>query len=130
MARSKTTKKKSAAEPRLEPDIGCGQIELKRKGAVDGDDIADRAGIDQLTHAKCAGMVRPHEAVHELDRFGSAIGDDRGGFVGRRRERLLAKNVFSGVGGFARPFGMHGIGQRQVNRFDRLIGEKVFVAPV
>ena len=81
-----------------------------------------------MPQSRGAGMVRPHEAVHEFDLLRPAIVHDRPGLRGGRGERLLAQDVLAGVGGFAGPFGVQGVGERDVDGVDVSIGEQRLVA--
>ena len=75
-------------------------------------------------------MVRPHEAVHQLDALGPAEIDQRPRFGGGRRQRLFAQDVLAALGGLARPFVVQRVGQRNVDRVDLRIVEQRFVAAV
>ena len=123
--------KAAAAEPRLEADIvGCQGIHSECERRRDPLNFADGTIIDQFAHRSRSRMVWPHEAIHEADALGPAIGHEVGGLGGRWTQRLFAQNVLAVVGCFPRPLGVQRVRQWYVHGIDRTVGEQFLVSSV
>ena len=90
--------------------------------------LADRAALHQFARALPLRMVDDHVGLGREKPGPVAFSDEDVDLVGRHRDRLLGQDMLARRQHLQRPFHMHVIGQRNVDRVDRRIGEKILIA--
>ncbi len=91
--------------------------------AVDGDDFSDLATLDELPGPLPGGMELVHEGFTQNHAVVPGGADHRLGLSRAQCDRLLAEDVLAGAGGRYGPFGVHMIGERDIDRIDLVVVE-------
>ena len=108
---------RAAAERRAEADIGR-IVEVHPEARADQPHLADRALREPLAQGRHVRLGHVRIALAQ-DHLVAARGVEHRLGLGRRHgDRLLAQHVLAGLGGADRPFGVHAVGQRDVDRID------------
>ena len=99
-----------------EPPLAGGDVESE--GAIDGLDLAERTGANELDGKEVGGFVVAAVGDHELDVGGLAGGDHLLGLGDVEAHGLFAEDVFAGLGGADGVFGVHGVWERDIDCID------------
>ena len=97
---------------------------------LDHTDFADDLGSEEFDQLRGLRMTAIHERFHEEHLRPPRCLDDRETFGPVGRQRLFAEHMFAGLGRLDRPFGVHVVGERDVDRVHARVGKHAVIAGV
>ena len=100
------------------------RADVEAEGGLDLLDIADGSVANELDGGEVGGFEVAAVGDHELDVGGLAGGDHGFGFGDADAHGFFAEDVLAGFGGAEGVFGVHGVGQGDVDGIDFVIVSK------
>ena len=117
----------AAFKARLQADLSRAAVHDKVEPRMHGDNLADPAGVDELTDFLVLRMEAVHEGLHEAHAVPLAGLDDAGVVFEASDQWLLAEDVLACLCCRHDPFSVEAVGERKVHGLDVRVAEEFFV---